>query len=318
MMLRYVLRRLLAMIPLMFVVTSIAFVLGEYGAGDLAAYLVTIRGGGRMDMSDYYEIREMLKLDDPVMVRYFRWVWNALHGDLGRAWVTIGQPKVEVLLAQALPVSLQLGLASLCVVVMVGVPLGVLAAAFRNTFVDYAIVGGATVISSIPGFVLAPIAMVVLVAQLKILPSVGLGWHGIFSEKAILPVLVLGMLPIRGVVRYTRASVLEVLSQDYVRAARARGLAEWLVIVRHVLKNAMLPIITILGMTAGWLISGSIFIERIFNIRGFGHMAADAIQGGDVQASTGVLVVSALIIMTSNLLVDLSYGLLDPRVQLGK
>ena len=223
---------------------------------------------------------------------------------------------MEVLLAKALPVSLKLGVASLFVVVLLGIPLGILAAAFRNTFLDYAIVGGATVISSIPGFVRAPIAMVLLVAQLKIFPSVGLGWHGIFSKQALLPILVLGVGPIRGIVRYTRASVLEVLSQDYVRAARARGLAEWLVISKHVIKNAMLPIVTVLGMTAGGLVSGSIFIERVFNIRGFGYLASDAIQGGDVQASTGVLIVSALIIMTSNLVVDLSYGALDPRVRL--
>ena len=317
-MIRYLVGRLAAMLPLLFVVTSVAFILGEYGAGDLAAYLVTSRGGGRMDMADYYEVRAMLKLDDPVMVRYGRWAWNALHGDLGRAWVTIGQPKVEALLAKALPVSLQIGAAAILFVVLVGIPLGVLAAAFRNTFVDYVIVGGATTISSIPGFVRAPIAMVLLVAQWKIFPSVGLGWHGIFTKQAILPVLVLGVGPIRGVVRYTRASVLEVLSQDYVRAARARGLAEWLVISRHVLKNAMLPVVTILGMTAGWLISGSIFVERIFNIHGFGYLASDAIRGGDVQASTGVLIVSALIIMTSNLVVDMSYGALDPRVRLGE
>ena len=315
-MLRYVIGRLAAMLPLMFVVTSLAFILGEYGSGDLAMYLVMTRGGGRIDVTEYYRIREMLQLDDPVLVRYGRWAWNALHGDLGRAWVTIGQPKVEVLLAKALPVSLQIGVASLFVVVLLGIPLGILAAAFRNTFLDYAIVGGTTVISSIPGFVMAPIAMVLLVAQLKIFPSVGLGWHGIFSKQAILPVLVLGVGPVRGIVRYTRASVLEVLSQDYVRAARARGLAEWLVIGKHVIKNAMLPIVTVLGMTAGWLISGSIFIERIFNIRGFGYLASDAIRGGDVQASTGVLIVSALIIMTSNLVVDLSYGALDPRVRL--
>jgi len=317
-MIRYIVRRLAAMLPLLFVITSIAFILGEYGAGDLAAYLVTTRGGGRMDMSDYYRIREMLKLDDPVLVRYLRWAWNALHGDLGRAWVTIGQPKVEVMLAKALPVSIPLGLAALGVVVVVGVPLGILAAAFRNSFLDYGIVGTATVLSSIPGFVMAPIAMVLLVAKWRIFPSVGLGWHGVFSRQAILPILVLGVGPIRAVVRFTRASVLEVLSQDYVRAARARGLSEWLVIGKHVLRNAMLPVITVLGMTAGGLISGSIFVERIFNIRGFGYLAFDAIQGGDVQASTGVLIVSALIVMACNLVVDVSYGLLDPRVRLGE
>ena len=204
-MLRYVLGRVAAMLPLLIVVTFIAFMLGEYGAGDLAAYLVTTRGDGRMDMADYYRMRELLALDDPALVRYGRWVWNALHGDFGRAWASIGQPKVEFLLARALPISLPLGAAASLFVMLTGIPLGILAAAFRNTWVDYVIVGGATAISSIPGFVSAPMAMVILVAQLRLFPSVGLGWHGIFSRQAILPIIVLGVGPVRGIARYTRA-----------------------------------------------------------------------------------------------------------------
>lgn len=317
-MIRYAIRRLLAMIPLMFLITSIAFILGEYGAGDLAEYLTITMGGGRLDMDAYYRMRELLHLDDPVIVRYGRWAWNALHGDLGVSYVTVGQPKVTYLLQQALPVSLQMGAGALVIVVALGIPLGILAAAFHNRIPDYLIIGSTTILSSIPTFVLAPIAMVLLVAKWHILPSVGLGWYGLFSKQVILPLLVLAIGPIRGIARYTRASVLEVLSQEYVRAARARGLSEWLIIARHVIKNAMLPVITVLGMTAAHLVAGSIFVETIFNIRGFGALAADALRGGDVQTSTGVLLVSATIVMSGNLIVDLSYGLLDPRVRLAE
>jgi ABC-type dipeptide/oligopeptide/nickel transport system permease component len=206
----------------------------------------------------------------------------------------------------------------LVIVILVGIPLGILAAVFRNRIPDYLIVGGATVTSSIPSFVLAPIAMIVFVAQLHILPSVGLGWQGLFSTNIVLPALTLAAGPILGVVRYMRSSVVEVLSQDYIRAARARGLAERQVIGRHVVRNAFTPLLTVLGLTAAGLVSGSLFVETIFNIPGLGQLAGTAFTGGDVQASTGVLLVSALIIMLANLLVDLGYSAVDPRVQLGR
>jgi ABC-type dipeptide/oligopeptide/nickel transport system permease component len=317
-MIRYLIRRLLAMIPLIVFVTSMTFILGQYGAGDLAAYLTIQQSGGILDMGKYYEMRATLRLDDPVIVRYGRWLWNALHGDLGRAWTRIGQPGVTYLIKKAIPVSFQLGIAALVLLIVIGVPLGVLAAVAHNTVIDYFLVSLATIISSIPGFVLGPIAMIVLVAQLHILPRVGLGWHGLFSVDTLLPALVLAAGPILGIVRYTRFSVLDVLSQDYVRAARAQGLTEWMVITKHVIKNAMTPVLTVLGMTAAGLVSGSIFVERIFNLQGFGTLAGAAIEGGDLQTSTGVLLVSAFVVMFANLGVDMMYGLLDPRVKLGK
>ena len=312
----YVVRRLLAMIPLMVFITAMAFLLGQYGAGDLAAYLTIQQSGGRLDMGLYQEMRNLLHLDDPIIVRYGRWLWDALHGDLGVAWTRIGQPGVTYLIKQAVPVSMQLGLAAFVLLIFVGIPLGILAAVAQNTFVDYMIVTGATVLSSVPGFVLAPLAMIALVVKLRILPFVGLGWHGLFSMQALLPALVLAIGPMLGIIRFTRFAVLEVLSQEYIRAARARGMREIWVIVRHVMKNAMTPVITILGMTAAGLMSGSLFIEVIFNLPGLGSLAGQAIRGGDLQTSTGVILVSASVVMLANLVVDLTYGVLDPRVRL--
>jgi peptide/nickel transport system permease protein len=157
--------------------------------------------------------------------------------------------------------------------------------------------------------------MVLLVLNLKILPSVGLGWHGIFSEKTILPVIVLAVGPILGIVRYTRASVLDVLSKEYVHAARSRGLPEWKIVYRHVIKNSFILIVVAIGLAAANLVAGSIFIETIFNMQGFGMLAQSAIVGGDLHTSSGVLLFGAVTILIINIIVDLTYGLLDPRVR---
>ncbi|MBV7334147.1 ABC transporter permease [Chloroflexi bacterium TSY] len=188
----------------------------------------------------------------------------------------------------------------------------------HNSILDHLIVAGATLISSIPDFVRAPLFMIFLVAEWQLLPYVGLGWHGLFSANTILPALVLATGPLLGMIRYTRSSVLESLSQDYIRTARAKGLTEFRVITRHVLKNSMTPVLTVLGLTTANLLAGSIFIEPIFNLRGFGSLAFNAISGGDLDTATGVLLIGAILIMVANLLVDLMYGLLDPRVRIAE
>ena len=314
----YLLRRLLAIIPLLVLVTGFVFVVGQYGAGDLAAYLTIQRSGGRIDPALYQATRARLQLDDPVAVRYGRWLWGALHGDLGRSYVSIGEPEIAGLIVKAFPITVQLTLAALVIVTVVGIPLGILAALLRNRAPDYATVGVAAVLSSIPPFVLAPVSMIVIVNQLHLLPSVGLGWDGLFSQKTILPAICLAAAPLLNVVRFTRAAVLEVLGQEYVRAARARGLNDWQVLHWHILKNALTPVLTVLGLTAGQLLSGAIFVETIFNLQGFGTMTNRAFQGGDIQTLTAVALVSAAAILLINVFVDIMYGVLDPRVRLAK
>lgn len=317
-MLQYLFRRLLALIPLVLLVTALVFIVGQYGAGDLAAYLTIQRSGGKIDPVLYKATRERLQLDDPPVVRYGRWLWDALHGDFGRSYVSIGEPEIAGLIAKSFPITLQLSFAALLIVAVVGIPLGITAAFFRNRLPDYATVGVAAVLSAIPPFVLAPISMIVVVSQFKLLPSVGLGWDGLFSQKIILPALCLAAAPLLNVVRFTRASMLEVLSQEYVRAARARGLADWQVLTWHMLKNALTPVLTVLGLTAGQLLGGAIFIEAIFNFQGFGTLTNKAFQSGDIQTLTAVAFVSAIAIMLINILVDVLYSTLDPRVRLTK
>lgn len=319
-MLRYVIRRVLSMIPLLIVITAFTFIVGQYGAGDLAAYLAGTRGDPAkgFDVELYQQFRQELGMDDPIFVRYARWLWNAVQGDLGRSYVMQGDPPIAYLMQNAVPQSLQLCLAALIIITVVGVPLGILAAVFSNTVLDRVFVSGSSVLSSIPSFVLAPVAIIVVVVNLRLLPSVGVGWHGLFARETILPAFCLAAVGLLNVVRTTRVSILEVLSQEYVRAARARGLSEPMVVIKHVARNAMLPVVTVIGMTGAGLLGATVFLEQIFNIQGFGMMVSKGLQRGDVTTVTASVLVSTAIVMLFSLIVDLIYGLIDPRVRLTK
>jgi ABC-type dipeptide/oligopeptide/nickel transport system permease component len=197
---------------------------------------------------------------------------------------------------------------------LIGIPLGILAAIKQNSWFDYSVLSGAITLASIPSFVLAPLLMILLILKLGVIPST-VGWNGIFSEKAILPVVTLAAGSMLGVIRYTRASVLEVLSQDYIRTARAKGLPQRLIILRHILRNAMTPVVTALSLSVGGLITGSIFLEHIFGVPGFGSLIVDSIRGYDYPMILGTTIVATLIVIAANLLADVLYGVLDPRVR---
>ncbi len=316
---RYLIRRIASMIPLLIVISSFTFVIGQYGAGDLAAYLAGSRSsGGRIDPQLYEAFRKELNLDAPVIVRYVQWLGNAIRGDFGKSYVMQGDPQISQLLKTAIPISLQLALAALFIVVVIGVPVGILTAVAHNTVLDHLLVSTSSVVSSIPSFVIAPVAMIVIVVQLHLLPSIGIGWHGLFSQETILPAACLAAGALLNVVRFTRASVLEVLSQEYIRAARARGVPEVQIVLRHVVRNSLTPVITILGLTGAGLVSSTIFIESIFNIQGFGLMTSNALKLGDIPTATASALVATVVVMFFSLSVDLLYGVLDPRVKLTK
>lgn len=317
-MLRYNIRRVGAMMPLLIIVTAFVFILGQYGAADLAMELTLKLNDNVFDPELYEGFREELGLNRPVLVRFARFLSGAIRGDFGRSYVLQGTPDIGRMMFTALPISAQLALAAITIVIVVGIPLGVIAALSRNTIIDYVIGATVTVLSSIPIFVLIPVSMYLLVVQWNIIPTVGTGWQGLFHKEIILPASCLAIGPMLGVVRYTRAQVGEVLSQEYVRAARARGLSQWSVVSRHVVKNSMTPVLTVLGMSAARLLGGSIFVEVAFGYRGFGWVAVGAFRGGDVQTVAATTLVSATIVMVANLVVDFFYGLLDPRVRLGR
>ncbi|MGH2535399.1 MAG: ABC transporter permease [Thermomicrobiales bacterium] len=316
-MLRYVISRLIAAIPLLLIVSAFVFFFGQFAAGDLAMNLTLQTNGGIFDPEVYQTLREKLHQDVSPPVRFARFVAGAVQGDFGVSYVLPGTPDIGRMIVSSLPISLQLGLVAMLLTVLVGIPLGVVAALTRNSILDHLVVGGTTIFSAMPPFVLAPILMVVLVVHLGVVPSVGLGWHGIFSTETLFPAAVLAAGPLLGVVRFTRASVTSTLAHEYVRTARAKGLPERQVLTGHVLRNSLTPVVTTVGIATAHVISGSIFIETIFNIRGFGYMAVSAFRAGDVQTVAATTLVSAAIIIVMNLLVDLTYGLLDPRVRLG-
>jgi peptide/nickel transport system permease protein len=315
-MLRYTFKRIAAIIPLVIFVTAFVFILGQYGATDLALSLTLQANNGDFDAELYETLRSEMGLDQPVMVRYSQFMENALHGDFGRSYVLPGSPEISAMIGNTLPISLQLGLAAMFMLIVVGVPLGIVAGFTRNSIFDQIIVTSTTFFSAIPAFVLAPLALWLIVAELRA-PIVGFGWHGLFSTDTILPAIVLAAGPLSGVLRFTRASVIEVLSHDYVMAARSRGLRRHHIVMGYVIKNSMTPVLSWLGISVGRLLSGSIFVEIVFGIPGFGSVAVTAFQAGDIQTVAATTLVSMVIIIFVNLITDLMYGVFDPRVRLG-
>jgi ABC-type dipeptide/oligopeptide/nickel transport system permease component len=238
-----------------------------------------------------------------------------LQGDFGRSYIQ--RVEVSELLWKAIPVSAQLALMAIIIVAVVGVGLGIISALFRNRWPDIAIGTVGVLLHSIPPFVLAPVVLVVLVLQLGII-STPSGWHGFFSYQTFIAASVLAAYPLLAVVRQTRAGVGDVLTQDYVRTARAKGVGETGVIMRHVLRNAMAPVATSLGLTFGALLGGAIFVESAFNIPGMGTLFFTGLRNTDYPLLTGATMVSGFWIMITSILVDIVYGILDPRVRTGK
>ena len=314
-MLKYILTRLAIAIPTFLAVMLITFTLTTLSPFDPVAMMLADQPN--LDTLQKEEviqrIRQQYGLDDSYLVQFTKYVQRVVQGDLG---VSInGQRDVLRTMVKTFPISLQLGLAGAAMTALVGIPLGALAALKQNSWVDYTIVGGTLVFRSLPVFVLAPLLLVLFVLVLDIM-KVPRGWDGLFRSKTILPIFILMLGPLPVVVRQTRQAVLDIFSQDYVRTAKAKGLKMWLIIGRHILRNALIPVVTTLGFVAEGLIVGAIFLDSIFAIPGFGGVAEAAFRGFDYPMLLGVTMVTSLTIILTNLLVDLIYPFLDPRIQL--
>jgi ABC-type dipeptide/oligopeptide/nickel transport system permease component len=308
-MLKYSFRRILFSIPVLFVILLATFALGFYGPGDP----VRIRLGENWhDEEAYLALKHELGLDRPFTEQFADYLWAVLQGDFGES-IYRSDLQVGEAMANTLPVSATLAFASSLVIILVGVPLGLIAALKHNTWIDYLLVSITVLGSSIPVFVLAPIFMIVLVLKLNLIDKI-YGWEGLFSQKIIMPALILAFGPLLGVMRLTRQGVLEVLNQDYVRTARAKGLSGWAVAIRHVLRNAITPLLTNMGLVVAFLITGSILLESIFGIPGFGSLIVRSLRQRDYPILMGTTIVGASIIMVANLIVDMVYVYIDPRV----
>lgn len=308
-MLQYAIRRILTFVPLILLLALVTFLLSFYGPGDP---LRIIMGENWTSDAVYQSLRHQYGLDRPLPVQFGEYVWKALRGDFGRSYIQ--RVRVSELIGKALPVSAQLALVAIVFIAVLGIGLGILAAFWHHRWPDALIGLAAVILHSVPAFVLAPVILVLLVLKLHVIAT-PTGWHGIFSYQTAIAAFVLAAGPLLGVIRQTRTSVVEILSQDYIRTARAKGLNESAVLWRHILKNALAPVLTSLGLTLGFLLGGSIFVESAFAIPGLGQLFFTALRNSDYPLLMGATIVSAFWIMTMNLIVDLIYGLLDPRVR---
>lgn len=308
-----VFRRLLQLIPTFLGVIFITFALGYFGPGDPLKYQL----GENIppDPQQLERLREYYGLNRPFHEQFFSYVIGLAKGDMGVSLSVQPKRPIRDMLGNGLGVSLQLGGAAALIAFVVGVPLGVIAAYKQNTIIDYVIVSSSAILPTVPVFVLAPLLLILFVLKLDILPY-SYGWEGLFDSRAILPLFILVIGPLLTVVRQTRGSVIDVLTQDFVVTARSKGLAERDILIRHVMKNAITPVLTSMGFIAASLLTGSLFIESIFGIPGFGKLIYDGLRGFDYPLILGTTLVSTLIIIVSNLAVDLLYPMIDPRVEL--
>ena len=309
----YLVRRLLATIPVMGVVALFVFSLLYIAPGDPAAVIA----GDFATPEQIAAIHKKLGLDEPFLVRFGHWLWAVLHGDLGISIFT--NLPVTQLIGQRVEPTLALTLTTLVVTIVFAVPLGVIAAWKAGTWIDRLVMIVAVAGFSLPAFVLAYLLILAFSIKLDLLPVQGYvsfrdGFLP-FIEHLILPSITLGLVYGALIARFTRASMLEVLSQDYIRTAQAKGLANDQVLLRHALKNAAVPIATVIGIGVALLISGVIVTETVFAIPGIGRLTVDAILRRDYPIIQGVVLLFSAAYVLVNLLVDVSYTLLDPRVR---
>jgi peptide/nickel transport system permease protein len=305
----FIIKRLLYLIPVMIGVSIITFALINLAPGDPAELM--LRAEGMEPSREAVEaLREDLGLNEPVHVRYGQWLWGVMHFDMGNSYRT-GRPVAEELVDR-FPATLELTIAALLFVLLFTVPAGILAALYRHAFIDHLSRILALLGASLPGFWLGLLLIYFFSVKLGIFPVMGRGG----PQHLVLPAVTLGFTMAATYARLLRASMLDVLGQDFIKVARAKGLQEKWVIGRHALKNAVIPAVTMFGMSFGNLLGGSVIIETIFAWPGIGKFAVDSIFNRDYPVIQGYVFFMALIFVLANLLVDISYGLLDPRIRL--
>ncbi|GIS94830.1 MAG: peptide ABC transporter permease [Dehalococcoidia bacterium] len=302
--------RRLATLPLLMVgISIISFLLLNFAPGDAAEITLKRQNSGISPSKEAVAaLRQELGLDASLPVRYGRWVSDAVRGDLGESYRTGSSISGE--LFRRMPATLLLATTALALAVAVGIPLGILAAVKRGTWLDTACRMLALVGAAIPSYVMAPALMLLFAVKLDWLPAIGYG----LPEQLILPAVALSFGTMAQLMRLTRASVLEILGQDYMRTARAKGLTETVIVWRHGLKNALLPVVTVLGTSTGYLLGGAIIIETIFGWPGVGQFMITGITQRDYPVVQGFVVYIAVIFLLVNLIVDISYRWLDPRL----
>lgn len=321
----FVIRRLLWLPVLLFFISLITFALGLYGPGDPVQVML-----GQHATPDTIErLRHQYGFDQPFYVQYLNYIGNALQGNFGYSLVKYRDQPVGNLIAERLPITIQLNLLAIIIGVVIGMPLGLIAGLKRDTWVDLLVRVVVIAGISFPIIFLDPVLTFIFsrrhdfifagtlinFSMGPFLPMVGGHWDGIFSTKIILPAFIEATGVIAILTRQMRAGMIDELSKDYVRTARAKGLRERAVVVRHAMRNALIPIATILGLMLGGLVAGSFLVENWFGVPGVGALAYDALFSRDYYIIMALVLLIAVAYVVSNLLVDVTYGFLDPRIR---
>lgn len=302
----YIIRRILFLFPTLFVIYTLTFFLihatpgSPWSQGEKPVPPIVLK-----------RLNAAYGLDKPVWQQYFDYLRNILRGDFGPSY-TSRSLTVTGIIRETFPVSLQLGLLAMAIALAVGLPFGIIGALKHNSFADY-LSGFITVVGiSTPSYVAVSLLVLIFANTLHLLPTGG--WDGLWSTKALIPAVALALYPAAVLARYMRSSMLEVLSAEYLRTARAKGLSQWSVITTHALRNALLPVITVSGITLADVITGSFFVETIYQVPGIGRYFVDSITRHDYPVVLGTVLLYGAIVAVMNLIVDLLYPLLDPRM----
>lgn len=312
-MLKLIARRLAGMVVVMFIVATMVFFLTRLAPGDPAALML----GDQATAADVEQLRKTYGLDKPILAQYAIWLGEIARGNLGQS-IFLQRPVLQAIAERAEP-TFFLALFSILIAAAIGVPAGIASAVWRGAKIDQAVSGAAMLAASIPSFWLGLLFIQFFAVRLGWFPVAGYGPPGatlaLRLEHLILPATVLGIVNSALITRFTRASMLDVLGEDYVRTARAKGLSERAVVLRHGLGNALVPIITVIGLTAALLVGGAIVTETVFGLPGIGNLVVSAVLRRDYPVIQGALIVIAGVYVLINFAIDVLYTLVDPRVK---
>ncbi len=313
---RYIARRIFFIIPVALLVSFVTFMIIHLIPGDPARILL----GEEATPQTVAALREQLGLNKPLLEQFSLWFWQLLHGNLGES-IQLQQPVLQAIV-QRLPVTLELGITSLFFSLLIGIPLGIYSATHRHSWVDWLVNLFSLLTTAIPAFVLGLVLILLFAVVFRIFPP---GGYVAFSDDPLgnlrdllLPMVTLGAGSIAVNMRQIRAGMLEVMGQDYIRTARAKGLSEQTIQFTHALRNALIPLLTIIGLQVGAILAGTFIVESIFLWPGVGQLAIQSILAKDYPTVQGIVLLSAFSYMAANLLVDISYVVLDPRIRLDK
>ncbi len=308
-MLKYIFRRFIWMPILLLLVSLIVFILGVYGPGDP----VEVQLGNNYNEETANRIKEKMGLNDPVMVQWFRYVSKAVRGDFGESYVFKNR-SVSELLVPKLIVSAKLNIISFVIAIVIGTPLGFYAAVNYGTPKDPLVVIFSLFFYAMPVFFTAPLLILIFALQLDMVPAAG--WGGIFDRRIILPAITIGLPGAAVFVRLIRSSMLEVLDADYIKLARAKGVSEINVLWKHAFRNAMLPVVTIMGFSLAGLFGGSLIVEILYGIPGVGRISLDSVYSRDYPVIMAVVLLGSSALVFANLIIDFLYTLVDPRIDM--